>query len=204
MANKDNFKIIPFSTQLKFEQWLEKNHLKSPGIWLRIFKKASGKKSVDYAEALDVALCYGWIDGQKKSLDEVSWIQRFTHRRAKSDWSRRNTEHVARLLKAKRIKANGLKQIEEAKKDGRWGRAYDPPASMTIPADFIKLVNKNPQAKAFFGTLSKSNRYAIGYRLQTAKKAETREKRVKDILAMLSRGEAYHVFKKPKTTHKKA
>jgi uncharacterized protein YdeI (YjbR/CyaY-like superfamily) len=195
MANADQLKIIPFRSPKHFEVWLEKHHHQSDGLWMRLFKKDSGKTTITYAEALDCALCYGWIDGQKKSLDALSWIQRFTPRRARSEWSRRNTEHVARLIKSRRMKPAGLKQIEAAKKDGRWGRAYDSPSKMTIPNDFMNELEKNKKAQTFFNSLNKSNQYAIGYRLQTAKKPETLMKRKKEILAMLARGEAFHSFK---------
>ena len=189
--NKTN-PIISFKSAHKFEQWLDKNHSKSDGIWLRINKKDSGKKSVTYAEALDEALCYGWIDGQKDKYDDESWLQRFTPRRLGSKWSKNNTTHLERLLKAGKVKPSGLKQVKEAKSDGRWENAYHSQSTASIPDDFLKELEKDKKAKLFFETLNKTNLYAITYRLQTAKKIETREKRMKTILEMLSKGEKFH------------
>ena len=172
--------------------WLGKNHAKSEGIWLRIYKKDSGEKTVTYAEALDEAICYGWIDGQKDKYDDKSWVQRFTPRRRGSNWSKNNTAHAERLLKAGKIKPYGLKEIEAAKIDGRWENAYHPQSAASIPEDFLIELGKNKKAKMFFETLNKTNLYSIAYRLQTTKKAETREKRMKIILEMLSKGEKFH------------
>lgn len=181
-----------FPSLKEWARWLAKHHAGSSGIWLRFFKKDSGITSVTYDEALDEALCYGWIDGQLQKYDENSWLRKFTPRRAKSIWSKRNIGHVERLLKAGRMKPAGQKQIEAAKTDGRWGQAYDSPKAMQIPKDFLRELAKNRAAEAFFRTLSKANTYAIAWRLQTAKKPETREKRMRTILAMLARGEALH------------
>ena len=188
----DNLPIISFETPAQWAQWLAANHAESSGVWLRMFKKGTGIPSINYAEALDEALCYGWIDGQKNKYDDESWLQRFTPRRAKSIWSKINTGHVERLIKAGRMKAAGTKEIEAAKLDGRWQRAYDSHKNMTLPEDFLKELEQDPQAKAFFATLNKTNLYAIAFRLQTAKKPETREKRMKQILEMLSKGEKHH------------
>ena len=155
-------------------------------------KKNSGYPTVTYKEAVDEALCFGWIDGQSQSLDELAYLQRFTPRRAKSIWSKINTEHVARLVKEGKMDPAGLAQVEAAKKDGRWQKAYSSPANMKIPDDFLKELEKQPKAKAFFKTLSKTNLYAIGYRLETAKKPETRERRMKIILEMLNNEEKFH------------
>jgi len=184
--------IISFTSAKKWGGWLAKNHTKSVGVWLRIFKKDSAKTTVTYTEALNEALCYGWIDGQKDAYDEQSWLQKFTPRRSRSIWSKRNREHIARLLKAKRMKPAGLKEVEAAKRDGRWDRAYDSPSAATIPADFLKALSRNKKAKAFFDTLNKANRYSIIWRLQTAKKPETREKRMRIILAMMAQGKKFH------------
>jgi uncharacterized protein YdeI (YjbR/CyaY-like superfamily) len=195
MSTIDNKKEAPtksFASAGAWEKWLAANHAQSDGIWLRIFNKESGEKTVTYAEALDEALCYGWIDGQKKKLDSDSWIQKFTPRRARSIWSKRNIEHIGRLTNEKRIKAAGLKAFEEAKKDGRLAAAYDSPSNSTTPDDFLRLLEKNKKAKAFFDTLNKANKYAITWRLQTAKKPETREKRMNIILEMLAKGEKFH------------
>jgi len=184
--------ILCFRSSLEFRKWLAANHRQSDGIWLRIFKKDSGEPSVTYAEALDEALCFGWIDGLKQRHDEVSWRQRFTPRRPKSGWSRINTQHADRLMKAGRMKAAGQAAIDAAKKDGRWTAAYDSPSKATIPEDFLAALRRDKKAYAFFESLNKANRYAIAYRLQTAKKPETKQRRMEMILAMLARGEAFH------------
>jgi uncharacterized protein YdeI (YjbR/CyaY-like superfamily) len=184
--------ILSVRSPAEFRKWLAANHDKSDGIWLRIFKRNSEKASVTYAEALDEALCFGWIDGQKQKHDDQSWLQKFTRRRARSGWSRINTGHAERLIKAGRMKAPGQAEVDAAKKDGRWKAAYDSPSNSTFPDDFLAALGKNPKAKAFFDSLNKANRYAISYRLQTAKKPETRQKRMEMILAMLARGEAFH------------
>ena len=159
---------------------------------MRIFKKHSGQATVTYAEALDQALCFGWIDGQRKPYDALSWIQRFTPRRPRSAWSKLNTQHAERLIKAGQMMRAGLKAAEDAKADGRWQAAYDSARNATPPADFLKALGRNKRAKAFFETLSGANVYAIVYRLQTAKKPETRARRMQQILAMLDRGEKFH------------
>lgn len=184
--------IIAFKSQKDWANWLAKNHAKSSGIWLRLFKKNSGVASVTYAEALDEALCYGWIDGQLDKYDEKSWLRKFTPRRPQSVWSKRNSEHVNRLIEAGKMKPAGFKEVEAAKADGRWGRAYDSPRAMQIPADFRKELAKDKKAQAFFETLNKANTYAIAWRLQTAKRPETRAKRLQAILEMLKRGEKLH------------
>ena len=184
--------ILIFKSTLDFRNWLEKNNATSDGIWLRIFKKDSGEKSITYAEALDQSLCYGWIDGQKRAHDKHSWIQKFTPRRAKSGWSKVNTQHVERLVKTGQMTSAGLKVIESARADGRWNAAYDSPRNATPPEDFLRALDNNRKAKAFFETLNRANIYSIVYRLQTAKRPETREKRMKLILEMLARGESFH------------
>jgi uncharacterized protein YdeI (YjbR/CyaY-like superfamily) len=181
-----------FKTARKWRRWLAKNCAKSDGVWLRIFKKNSDVATVSYAEALDEALCYGWIDGQKKACDAQSFLQKFTPRRAKSVWSKRNREHIARLTKEKRMTPAGLAQVEAAKKDGRWDAAYDASSTMTVPTDFLKELKKDKGAYAFFKTLSRANTYAIAWRLQTAKKPETRARRMQKLLAMLSEGKKLH------------
>ena len=184
--------VIAFETAEGWEAWLAKNHAESNGIWLRFFKKGTGIASINYAEALDEALCYGWIDGQGKSHDEQSYIQKFTPRRPRSVWSKRNTEHIRRLTNAGRMKPAGLAEVEAAKKDGRWARAYAPPSAATLPDDFVRELNKNKKAKAFFETLNKRNTYPITFRLENARKPETRERRLREILAMLERGEKFY------------
>jgi uncharacterized protein YdeI (YjbR/CyaY-like superfamily) len=184
--------IVAFSSPKMWERWLAKNHAAAPGVWLRFFKKDSGVATVTYAEALDGALCFGWIDGQVRKHDAQSWLQRFTPRRARSLWSKRNREHVARLTASGEMRAAGLKQVEAARADGRWDCAYDSPAKMTVPQDFLKALAKNKKALAFFKSLNKTNVYSIAWRVQTAKKPETRAKRMGTILDMLVRGKKFH------------
>ncbi|HSE41172.1 MAG TPA: YdeI/OmpD-associated family protein [Acidobacteriota bacterium] len=184
--------VLAFPSQKDWKRWLAKNHSKSSGIWLKFFKKDAGIASVTYDEALDEALCYGWIDGQLKKYDEKSYIQKFTPRRKKSLWSKRNKDHVARLISEGRMTQSGLKEIELAKADGRWDRGYDSPSNMKIPDDFLKEVSKNKKSKEFFDTLNRANKYSIAWRLQTATKPETRQKRMKAILEMLKEGKKFH------------
>jgi uncharacterized protein YdeI (YjbR/CyaY-like superfamily) len=189
---KTDLPVVHFEKAEILKDWLEKNHLDSSGIWLRIFKKNSGVLSVNHDQALDEALCFGWIDGQAKSYDEQSYLQKFTPRRARSMWSKRNIEHVKRLENEGRMKPSGRKEAEAAKTDGRWDRSYDSPSNMTIPEDFLNELSKDPQSEGFFNNLNKTNKYAIAWRLQTAKKTETRTKRMKAILEMLSKGKKFH------------
>jgi uncharacterized protein YdeI (YjbR/CyaY-like superfamily) len=185
-------RTLAFKSSADFRAWLTDHHGEMEGIWLRIFKKDSGKPTVTYAEALDQALCFGWIDGQKKSFDELSWIQKFTPRRPHSSWSKLNTQHVERLVKSGLMMPAGLVQVEAAKADGRWQAAYDSARNAVPPEDFLRELSKSKRAKAFFETLNRANVYSICYRLQTAKKPETRVRRMKNILAMLTRGEKFH------------
>lgn len=168
--------------------WLSTHHERQDGVWLCFQKKSSKRKSHSYSEALDVALCYGWIDGQAKSKDDESWVVKFTHRRPRSGWSKINTEKANRLIREGKMKPPGLAEIKAAKKDGRWEAAYDSPRNATIPDDFLKELSRNKKAYAFFESLNKANRYSIAYRLQTAKKPETRAKRMKVILEMMAKG----------------
>jgi uncharacterized protein YdeI (YjbR/CyaY-like superfamily) len=184
--------ILHFRSSAEFRKWLAKNHSRPEGIWLRIGKKDSRESSVTYAEALDEALCHGWIDGQKQRHDASSWLQKFTPRRRNSSWSKINTQHAKRLIQAKRMKSAGQTEINAAKKDGRWTAAYDSPSKSKIPEDFLATLRKNKKACAFFESLNKANLYAIAYRLQTAKKPETRQKRMDAILEMLTKGKAFH------------
>jgi uncharacterized protein YdeI (YjbR/CyaY-like superfamily) len=190
--DKNEPAILSFKTEKDFEKWLAKNHDATNGIWLRFFKKSSGIKTISYEDALDEAICYGWIDGQLKPFDEESWLRKFSPRGAKSIWSKRNTGHAERLIKMKRMKPSGLAEIEKAKADGRWEKAYDSHAEMKVPDDFLDALSKNKKAKAFFESLDKANTYAIAWRLQTAKKPETREKRKKQLLKMMAKGEKLH------------
>ena len=192
MKKTSTFTVITFESSHAFRSWLSKNHARSPGIWLRVFKKDSEAKTVSYAEALDQALCFGWIDGQKKLHDSRSWLQKFTPRRPRSGWSKKNTEHAERLIKSGEMTASGLAEISAAKADGRWKAAYASFGEAAAPADFLKVLAKNKKANAFFKTLSKTNLYSIVYRLQTAKKPETRKNRMEAIIEMLERGETFH------------
>ena len=185
--------IKSFASSKQWKEWLATNYaISNNGIWLRIFKKDSDEATITYDEALDEALCFGWIDGQKKVYDEKSWLQKFTPRRSKSIWSKRNKTRVAQLIEEKRMQPSGLKEIETAKKDGRWDKAYDSPSQMEIPADFLAILRKDQQAYEFFKTLNKANTYAIAWRLQTAKKPETREKRMQILLKMMKKRQKLH------------
>lgn len=189
MAEKKDIPTKSFPSQQKWREWLEKNHSKTDGIWLRIFKKDSGNKTVTHLEALDEALCFGWIDGQRNSHDEISFMQKFTPRRTRSIWSKRNRENVERLIAAGQMTPAGQAEIDRAKKDGRWDAAYDSPANMQVPEDFLKELKKNKKAYAFFETLNKTNKFAIAFRMHTAKRPETRERRKQKFLEMMERGE---------------
>lgn len=183
---------LPFPSPGEWEAWLRENHAASRGVWLRMAKKGSGVPTVTYAEALDVALCYGWIDGQTKSEDETWYRQKFTPRAPRSLWSKKNREHVARLVEAGRMQPPGLAEVERAKADGRWDAAYDSPSTATVPDDLRAALDASPGAAAAFAALNGQNRYAILHRVQTAKKAETRAKRIAEFVAMLERGERLH------------
>lgn len=185
-------RVISFKSSADFRTWLGRNYGREGGIWLRIYKKDSGVATVTYAEALDQALCFGWIDGQKKPCDTRSWLQKFTPRRPRSGWSKINTRHAKRLIRSGEMTPAGLKEVKAAKADGRWKAAYDSFAKAVVPDDFLNELAKNKKAKAFFATLNRTNLYSIAYRLQTAKKPETRERRAREIIAMLARGETFH------------
>lgn len=179
-------------TKAAWATWLAKNHRASEGVWLRLAKKAAGTPSVTYAEAIDVALCYGWIDGQKQADNEHFWLQRFTPRSARSIWSKINRDKATKLMANGQMKAAGLKEIELAKNDGRWDAAYDSARTAEVPIDFQAALDRNAKAKAFFATLNSSNRYAILFRIQTAKKIETRESRIQKFVQMLENHEKLH------------
>ena len=184
--------VIFFASQEEFRAWMQAEHATSDGIWTKFAKKASGIASLNYAEALDVALCFGWIDGQTKSLDDTYYLQRWTPRRKRSPWSRRNVDKVAALIEAGQMQPAGQAEIDRAKADGRWDRAYDGPKNAKVPDDLQAALDANPKAAAFFATLSGSARYAILYRLQDAKKPETRQRRLEKFVGMLERGEKLH------------
>ena len=192
--NKDTeTPIKAFASSKQWKEWLAKNYaISNNGIWLRIFKKVSGEATITYDEALAEALCFGWIDSQKKAYDEKSWLQKFTPRRSKSIWSKRNKTRVAQLIEEKRMQPSGLKEIETAKKDGRWDKAYDSPRQMPIPADFLSILKNDQQAYEFFKTLNKANTYAIDWRLETAKKPATRQKRMQILLKMMKKRQKLH------------
>ena len=184
--------IVLFETAKDWADWLAENHASAAGIWLRIAKKAGPLCSVTYDEALDAALCYGWIDGQRKSLDDVSFLQKFTRRGPRSIWSKRNTEKAQALIRSRRMKPAGLKEVERAKEDGRWDTAYEGQANASIPPDLQAALDRNAKAKAFFAGLDSRNRYAVLFRLQTAKKPETRAKRLHQFVRMLAAGETFY------------
>jgi uncharacterized protein YdeI (YjbR/CyaY-like superfamily) len=184
--------IRGFKTRKDFAAWLEKNHKTSPALWVRIAKKNSGVSSITYAEGVEVALCYGWIDAQKLPEDESAWLQRFMPRRPRSIWSKVNREKVLALISSGEMKPAGLEEIERARKDGRWEAAYDSPSAAAMPADFEKELDRHPKAKAFYKTLNRASSYAITWRIQTAKKPETRERRIKTFVEMLEKGETLH------------
>jgi len=178
-----------FKTPGAWEKWLEANHAKSAGVWMQIAKKASGLSSATYQEALDVALCYGWIDGQKRPFDERTWLQRFTPRGPRSIWSKINTAKADALIKSGRMRAAGLAAIESAKASGRWESAYQPWSNPDVPPELQAALDARPNAKAFFETLRGANRYGVIFRVQTAKKPETRAKRIADFIARFEKGE---------------
>lgn len=184
-----------FKTAKAFETWLKKHHATSNGLWLQIAKKGAAEPSVTYAQAVDIALCWGWIDGQKKGLDDQHFLQRFTPRRARSVWSKINVDKVAALIEAGRMQAPGLAQIEAAKADGRWSRAYEGARTSTVPEDLMAALDAKPRAKAFFATIDAANRYAVLWRIQTAVKAETRATRIARLVDQLARGETIHRIK---------
>ena len=192
MTPVSDYPIVLFADRTAFRAWLSAHHASQPGLWLRIAKAASPLQSVTYAEALDLALCFGWIDGQKRRHDADSFLQKFTPRRQRSAWSKRNREHVERLIAAGEMHPAGLAAVAAAKADGRWDRAYDSPGTVTVPDDLQAALDEHPEASAFFGTLTGTNRYAILYRIQTAVKPETRARRIAEFVAMLERKETLH------------
>jgi uncharacterized protein YdeI (YjbR/CyaY-like superfamily) len=189
---KDDLPLMPFESPDAWEAWLERHHSDSSGVWLQIAKKASGIPSITYAEALDVALCYGWIDGQKGSLDADYFLQRFTPRRAKSKWSKINVDKVARLTETGRMRPAGVAQVEAAKTDGRWEAAYGGMATIAVPEDLAAALDANPAAQEFFETINRTNRYAVLYRIHDAKRPDTRAKRIATIVQMLAQGKTFH------------
>lgn len=185
-------KIHHFERQRDWAVWLNENHASSPGVWLQFAKKGADVASVSYDEAVEIALCFGWIDGQKRAHDDQFWLQKFTRRSGKSVWSKINRDKALALVKAKKMKPAGLKEIERAKLDGRWDAAYDSSSKAAVPSDFQSALDGNARAKAFFETLDGRNRYAVLYRIQTAKTVETRAKRISQFVLMLARHEKIH------------
>jgi uncharacterized protein YdeI (YjbR/CyaY-like superfamily) len=188
-TGKDGKPILQLASPEEWEAWLEREHATSDGVWLKFAKKGSGVTTVVYAEALDVALCFGWIDSQVMALDEHFYLQKFTPRRSKSKWSRINVEKIEALTKAGCMRPAGLDQVELAKADGRWDAAYASSANVTEPADLEKALKASPKAAEFWAGLNKSNRFAIVYQLEDGKKPETRERRLAKFIGMLERGE---------------
>lgn len=189
MNRSDELAVVPFETKKKWADWLARQHDKSAGVWLKLAKKDTGIPSITYEQALDVALCYGWIDGQKKSFDEKYWLQKFTPRGAKSIWSKINTEKAERLIASGEMKPAGLKTIESAKSDGRWDAAYASQKNISIPDDFQMALDKNKKAKAFFATLKSAERYSFLFRIVNVKKPETRAKKIQQFVEMLEKNE---------------
>jgi uncharacterized protein YdeI (YjbR/CyaY-like superfamily) len=187
-----------FSSQRQWEAWLETNHRESDGVWLRLAKKGSGLSSVSYSEALEIAICYGWIDGQKKPESEQAWLQRFVPRSAKSLWSKINREKSLALIAQGRMQAAGLEAIESAKRSGRWESAYDSPKSAEVPDDLQAALDASPEATKFFLSLDRANRYAILFRIQTVKKAATRVAKIRQFVEMLERNETIHELRQPR------
>lgn len=185
-------RIHAFETPADFWHWLETHHDSETELWLKIFKKGSGQTTVNWEEAVIEALCWGWIDGIKKSFDDRAYLQRFTPRRKGSNWSKRNREHVEQLLENNKMQEAGMVHVRAAQADGRWENAYAPASEITVPADFLEALEHRPKAKAFFETLNKTNLYTLSYRLQTARKPETRQKRFDAFLAMLEKGETFY------------
>jgi len=181
-----------FKNQSAWSAWLEKNHRGSSGIWLRLAKKNSELQSVTYAQALEAALCYGWIDGHKRPESEQAWLQRFCPRSAKSIWSKINREKALALIQNQRMMPAGHEAIAQAKTNGRWDSAYDSPSRAVVADDFQASLKASPKAKSFFETLDRANRYAILFRIQTAKKPETRARNIQKFIVMLERGEKIH------------
>lgn len=185
MSATPDLPTIPFASGGAWETWLDEHHGACDGLWLKIAKKASGIESVTYAQALDVALCYGWIDGQKASFDDDYYLQRFTPRRPRSRWSKINREKVARLIEEGRMRPAGLREVERAKADGRWEAAYDAQSTATVPDDLRLELERDGGALAFFESLNSANRYAILYQIQDAKKPETRARRIGKYVRMM-------------------
>src|SRR5687767_4900287 len=192
MEERKGLPVRAFPDQQQWEDWLAANHDSSTGLWLKLAKKASAIKTVSYAEAVEVALCQGWIDGQVLPYDESFWLQRFTPRGRRSKWSQINCARAERLIEAGRMQPAGRAAIEAARQDGRWENSYAPPSTATVPPDLQAALDANPAAADFFATLSKTNRFAVLYRIQDAKRPETRARRIQQYVEMLARQEKIH------------
>jgi uncharacterized protein YdeI (YjbR/CyaY-like superfamily) len=192
MPKPRDLPILLFASQNAWESWLDEHHESSSGVWLQIAKTGSGVASVSYPEAIEAALCFGWIDGQKGALDELFWLQRFTSRKPRSKWSAINCAKVAALIVQGRMRPSGIEEVELAKQDGRWDAAYPGRRSAAVPPDLELALGGNAQARAFFAALDSGNRYAILYRIHEAKKPETRARRIEKFVAMLAAGEKIH------------
>lgn len=192
METLANLPILLFASPREWQEWLAAHHAQPHGIWLKIAKKGAEVTSISYAEALEEALCYGWIDGQKKAYDDAFWLQKFTPRRPKSIWSRVNTDKALQLIESGRMAPAGLREVDAARQDGRWAAAYQAQSNLTLPDDFRAELERHPEAKAFFETLNKANRYAICFRIETARKPETRQTRIATFIAMLANKEKLH------------
>jgi uncharacterized protein YdeI (YjbR/CyaY-like superfamily) len=188
LTAKPELPIMPFASREAWEAWLEEEHATSDGLWLKIAKKGSGIETVTFAEALDAALCYGWIDSQRGGFDERFFLQRFTPRKPRSEWSQVNREKVAKLMEAGRMRPAGLREVERAKADSRWNAAYEPQSAATVPEDLRLELEKNEGAREFFETLDRANRYAILHRIRDAKKPETRARHIAHYVEMLAEG----------------
>ncbi len=191
-ATLNGLEIILFQDQQEWDNWLEQNQASSPGLWLKIAKKGAGFESVTYDQALESALCYGWIDGQKKPYDDSAWLQKFNRRGPRSIWSKNNRLKAEALIANGRMKPDGLAAIEQAKANGQWDSAYESQKGIGIPEDLQHALDQHPAARAFFATLNSANRYAILYRLQVAKKPEVRARKLQQFVEMLERGEKIH------------
>ncbi|MEO6712573.1 MAG: YdeI/OmpD-associated family protein [Mycobacteriales bacterium] len=191
-AAKPDYPVLFFASQPEWESWLAAEHAAADGVWIKMARKSTGIDSIDWPAALEVALCYGWIDGTRKRLDDVYFLQKFTPRRARSPWSQINIGHVERLIREGRMQPAGQAEVDRAKTDGRWERAYASPSKVQVPADLQTALDANPDAAAFFATLKSTNRYAVLYRIQDAKRPETRARRIATFVDMLARGETLY------------
>jgi uncharacterized protein YdeI (YjbR/CyaY-like superfamily) len=192
MPAKDKLPVVQFTDAAVWERWLEQHAEDSDGVWLKIAKKATGLPTVTHAEALEAALCFGWIDGQRAGHDERFFLQRFTPRKARSKWSQINREKAQELIEQGRMRSPGMRQVQAAQADGRWEAAYEPQSRASVPEDLQRALDRNPQARAFFETLRGQNRYAVIYRVQDAKRPETRARRIATFVEMLGEGKTLY------------